>query len=298
MRKDRAVWRPLLCSVGIAAFLAGHGGAWASCSGRMTANPPPAADYNPFAPADLVRTGRVTIENRGDEPCLFRLDFALNPVPASAGQTLEFELRGPAGDMLAASGFDRKAAAGSTAGPLAAGESLDLNYELRLVAGQMRPPGQHELAFELTLREAATMGLQRAAILDRAAVSVMVSVADRIGVNIAGGGLFKTIDFGELREGDRRRVLIEVRGNRNFVLEATSRNGGVLAMDAPHQRWRIVYTVSLDGARIDPPGRVGPFAPTSLAGRTVEAAFTIGETSNKRAGLYTDEIVIEIKPAL
>jgi hypothetical protein len=298
MRKDRAMWRLLLCCIGIAAFLAGHGGARAACSGRMTAHPPPAVDYDPFAPTDLVRTARVTIENRGDEPCLFRLDFEPGPVPASAEQMLQFELRGPGGDMLAASGLDRKAAAGATAGPVAAGESLDLRYELRLVAGQMLPPAHRQLAFELTLRETAAMRLQPEAILGRTAFSVMVSVADRIGVNIAGAGLFKTIDFGELRDGDKRRVLIEVRGNRNFVLEATSRNGGALAMDAPHQRWRIAYTLSLDGARINPPGRVGPFAPTSLAGRAVEAAFTIGETSTKRAGLYTDEIVIEIKPAL
>ena len=69
-------------------------------------------------------------------------------------------------------------------------------------------------------------------------------------------------------------------------------------MEAPYDRWRIPYAMSLNGAAVAMPASLGPFQTTSIAGQSLEAVFTIGDVSNKRAGLYSDEISIEIKPAL
>lgn len=294
-------WRLLLAvwlGGALVLFLAAGQG-WASCAGRVVGGPPLVADYDPFAPADLRLPGRVAIENDGTAPCAFRLGVEPVPGAAGGGQAPRFEIRGAAGEMLAATGLDPKAASAAVSRTVAPGESVEFRYELRLPAGQMLPPGRHELAFELALGEAALGESHDAAgAFDRATLAVSVRVEDRIGVNIAGAGLAKTIDFGELRQGDSRRVLIAARGNRNFILEATSRNGGVLAMDTPHQQWRIPYAVTLGGVRIGLPARLGPYAPTTIAGHQLEAVFTIGDVSAKRAGLYTDEVVIEIRPAL
>lgn len=286
--------------IGAAALLAvAASEASAACSGRLSASPPLSANYDPFAPADLLIPGRLTIENSGAAPCAFQLAALPPPAMAGSGPGPQFELRGPAGDILAASGLAAKDAGVAVSRPLAPGESAEIRVQLLLSAGQMLPPGRHELTFELTLAEAGGLGGREAGpVLDRATLPAALRVEDRIGLNIAGAGTFRTIDFGELRQGDSRRVLIEARGNRNFLLEATSRNGGALAMDAPHQAWRIPYTLMLGGIRTPLPARTGPFAPTSIAGQQLEVIFIIGDVAAKRAGLYTDELTIEIKPAL
>jgi hypothetical protein len=279
-------------------FLAA-GEASAACSGRFAGSPPLSGEYDPFAAADTAIAGRVTIENTGSVPCVF--EIAAQPAPAivAHGPIPQFELRGPAGDVLAASGLGPKDTARAIRHPLAPGERAEIRVHLRLPAGQMLPPGRHELIFEVTLAEAGGGGgRDTRPLLDRGTLPASLRIDDRIGLNIAGAGVARTIDFGELRQGDSRRVLIEARGNRNFLLEATSRNGGALSMDAPHQQWRIPYTLMLGGVRTQLPARAGPFAPTSIAGQQLEVLFVIGDVAAKRAGLYTDELTIEIKPAL
>ncbi|NJM35079.1 MAG: hypothetical protein HC850_10665, partial [Rhodomicrobium sp.] len=134
--------------------------------------------------------------------------------------------------------------------------------------------------------------------LDTGAMTLGALIADRLGVNIAGGGILKTVDFGTLIEGDSKRVVVEARSNRHFSLVITSMNGGAMAMDAPYQQWRVAYTMTVNGAPASLPAKLGPFGMTSMAGEEFEAIFTIGDVANKRAGLYSDEITIEIRPAL
>jgi hypothetical protein len=165
-------------------------------------------------------------------------------------------------------------------------------------AGQMLAPGEYRYAVRLALTAiAGGVPENGAAPSDTAPIMLSAYVQDRIGVNIAGAGAMKTLDFGELAAGETMRVIIEARSNRNFTLEAHSRNGGALAMDPPHEEWRIDYRMSLNGRAIGLPATIGPFDQTAISGLPFEALFTIGDVDSKRAGLYTDEIIIEIRPA-
>ena len=69
-------------------------------------------------------------------------------------------------------------------------------------------------------------------------------------------------------------------------------------MAPPYETWRIPYRMDLDGRAVTLPDAAGPFSGTGLAGRQIEAAFTIGDVRKKRAGLYSDEVTIEIVPAI
>jgi hypothetical protein len=125
-----------------------------------------------------------------------------------------------------------------------------------------------------------------------------IAVQEHLSINIAGAGVRTTIDFGELSEGEQRHVRIDTRSNRRFQFDVLSRNGGVMVMAPPYETSRIPYAMVIDGKALKLPDTVGPFGGTGLAGSQFDIAFTIGDILNKRAGLYRDEVTIEIRPAI
>jgi hypothetical protein len=267
-----------------------------ACSARIARAPALAAEYDPFDPADLIMPGRVSVENTGAAPCTLLVGFE---APLGGADTVQIEIRSDAGSLLTGAGGDAAAGDLSTRRELAQGESLELSYQLRMPAGQMQQPGHYDRSFGLSLRKAdGGTGGREAAVIDRASLTASWTVRDRIGLNIAGAGTAKTIDFGVLTEGESQRVIVETRGNRGFLLDVSSRNHGALTMAAPYEQWRIPYTLSVDGEGVSLPARLGPFGETGIAGEAIELTFVIGDASAKRAGLYTDEVTIEIRPAL
>jgi hypothetical protein len=162
----------------------------------------------------------------------------------------------------------------------------------------MLSPGSYSQPVELRLQAASSGEGLAAAPSQTGLITIACRVAEHLGVNIAGGGTSTTIDFGVLAQGQTRRVVIQTRSNRTFSLKVTSANGGALAMAEPYAQWRIPYRMELDGRESAPPATIGPYAATVLSGNNVEASFTIGDVSGKRAGLYTDCVTIEIIPAI
>ena len=65
----------------------------------------------------------------------------------------------------------------------------------------------------------------------------------------------------------------------------------------PIKASRVLYAVVLM-SRAKLPDTIGPFAGTGLAGSQFDVGFTIGDVRNRRAGLYRDEVTIEIRPAI
>jgi hypothetical protein len=266
---------------------------WA-CAGRIIAGPDPVAEYNPFDPVDHVRSYTVTVENISSQTCAYELAFQ----PLGAG-SVDFQIRSAAGGVLAGTGIDPAIAARLSTGDLEPDQSYVLEFVSIIPAGQMLAPGNYEQPFSLSL--AGFAGAPPPAgtpPVDTAPLTLSCLVQQYLGVNIAGAGTATTIDFGELDQGENQRVVIEARSNLDFRLEAFSSNGGALAMEAPYQQWRIAYTMSLNGSAVTLPAQIGPFGETTIAGHALEVMFTIGDVSAKRAGLYTDEITIEIRPAL
>jgi len=267
----------------------------AACSGRIVKAENPAADYNPFSPVDLQRRLRVSIQNSGGRDCV----FALRVRPSAAGVVFDYRLRSDRGEILAAPDLDPKAAPLLLTRPLSPGQTGEASLVLSVPAGQMLSPGDYEHPVELILLGATDpAALGNAPPIETAELALSLAVADRLGVNIAGAGRRTTIDFGELRAGASRGVRLEMRSNRRFKLTVSSRNDGALRMAPPHDQARIPYAMSLDGRPVALPSEVGPFKATSLAGHSVGVRFTIGDVGHARAGLYTDEVAIEIEPAL
>jgi len=290
MRVSRRVAFALLVS---AACLAPGGPVWA-CAGRIVAGPDPAADYNPFDPVDHSRQYTITVENISAQDCTYELAF--EPLGAAS---FDFQIRSEAGAVLAGTGIDPAIAARLSTGILAPDQSYSLDYVAIIPAGQMLAPANYDQPLTLTLAGFAggppPPGTPPS---DTGQLTLACLVQQHLGVNIAGAGTATTIDFGELDEGENQRVVIEARSNLDFRLEAFSANGGALAMQAPYQQWRIPYTVSLNGGVVALPAQIGPFGETTIAGHALEVMVTIGDVSAKRAGLYTDEITIEIRPAM
>jgi hypothetical protein len=266
------------------------------CDGRILSAPDLSAEYAPFDAFDLRKEHRILVRNSGAEACVFWLGaIRLESGPPSAG-ALAFELGGTDGAWSgAAVGAEPIWLASRHIAP---GESYDFTLTLSIPAGQVLPPGSIQHHFELALQGTAEGAPPpHGPALDSRPMQLIVSIADYLSITIAGAGLRKTVDFGELTEGARREVRIEARSNQRFSLEATSREGGALAMAPPYAQWRIAYQMLLDGEALALPGTLGPFAGTGLAGRGFDAVFAIGDVRGKRAGLYSDEVVIEIKPA-
>lgn len=282
-----------------AAALALAGGAAMACTGQITGSAEPKLNYQPFDAAGAIAEQRVTIRNTGSQDCVFQLNFNRLDMAGQGLGGLEFELRGGAGEALAASAPGPASGGSLTSRPLAPDESFDFVYALSLPPGQITPPGDHEQAVELELLGAADVrSLRGATPLDRRRLRLNCHVPRTLSINIRGAGTRKTIDFGTLAEGETKHVVIATRSNQPFVLEASSRHGGAMAMAPPLQRWRVPYSMALDGAAVAFPARIGPFGGTSLAGHEFDVVFTIGDVEGKRAGLYADEITIEIKPAI
>jgi len=161
------------------------------------------------------------------------------------------------------------------------------------------PPGGYVHSFETKLHAAPdARPPESAEQLQTRALRLSVAVPAHLSINIAGAGVRKTIDFGELIEGERKQVRLETRSNQRFQLDVLSRNGGVLAMAPPYETSLVPYAMVLDGKALKLPDTVGPFAGTGLAGSQFDIEFTIGDVLNKRAGLYRDEVTIEIRPVI
>jgi hypothetical protein len=187
--------------------------------------------------------------------------------------------------------------AGLSSRELAPGETQRFELVYSLPEGQFLSPGQFRKDIELLLKdEAGTENGEDA--LDAASLPLLCSVEDHLGVNIAGAGVATTVDFGELSGGDSRRVVIEARANRSFLLEIESLNGGVLVMEPPYQEWRIEYDVDLNGRSLKLPFKAGPYERGGIGGQSFPLDFRIGDVEAKRAGLYTDEITVTIRPAM
>ena len=268
-----------------------------ACSGRIAASPNAVADYNPFDAVDNVKEYRVRVENTGAEECVFALGFIRADTASAA--PFSFQFKSADGSLLTASAPSPASSGLMVGRALAPNETYDFTYMVTIAAGQMLAPGRYDQLFELSLTASSgAPPAPGAAPLQTVSLTLSCRVQDYLGVNIAGGGTAKTIDFGTLTTGESARVVLEARSNRNFSLVVSSLKGGALTMEAPYDRWRIPYTMNLNGAAVPMPSTLGPFQPTTIAGQSLDTVFTIGDVSGKRAGLYSDEITIEIKPVL
>lgn len=286
---------PVLPAVFAAMVNAGAAGA---CSGRLTGAPNVDVTYAPFQALDGSKNIPLTVQNTGETECIFWLGVDRSAASTQAA-ALNFALRGREAAWSNTGAASLPGVVWLASRRLAPNESHDFPLTLAIPAGQILPPGDSIHAFDTRLAaapEARPPG--SAEQLHARTLRLSITIPAHLSINIAGAGVQKTIDFGELIEGDRKQIRIETRSNQRYQLDVVSRNGGFLAMAPPYQASRVLYAVVLNGKALKLPDTIGPFAGTGLAGSQFDVGFTIGDVRNRRAGLYRDEVTIEIRPAI
>ena len=276
----------------------------ASCQGRLgiETNIVGKSNYDPFSPADLVDTYRISIRNTGSEPCLFALIFRSRANDLKLGNQLNYRLASADKSPLPTNAPAMTAATARSNRPILPAETAQFEYQLIIPRGQFAAPGQLRDTIGLELYAVDDGGRLAATPLETKPLSFSYDVERIMSVNIKGADTTTTLSFGKLAEGQQRLVDIQVRSNASYQLDVASDNNGVLALTpkVSGQIWSVPYTAALDGQSIRwtkgaslqnlPPTRPEQDASHSLK-------VTIGDASRKRAGRYEDVITIEIKGA-
>lgn len=275
------------------------GNATAACAGRIrSADLTPTLTYDGFSPIEAVAIKDVRIDNTGSDDCTYWLAFYRSPAaPAKLAGRIAYELR-TAGDRELLS--DRPPTVVPDrfldTGLIHGGQSGRVEYQWRILRGQVVPAGIYDDSVDLRLFEAGTNNL-----LDSHALALTASVDASVGINLAGADVTSphsyTMDFGTLQTGEARSVQIQVRSNQRFRLDVASTHSGRMQLDPPFNDWWVDYLATLDGQPLHFPDSLGPFDATSVSGLSLLFRVTIGDVANKRAGVYRDEVTITIIPA-
>lgn len=270
----------------------------AACSGQIrSADLTPTMAYDGFSPIEAVAIKDVRIDNTGSDDCAYWLAFYRNPAaPARLGGRIVYELRTAAGlellsDRSPVAAPDRFLATGLVRG----GQSDRVEYQWRILRGQVVPAGTFADSIDLRLFEAGTNKL-----LDSRAMTVAALVSTSVGINLAGADVASphsyTMDFGILEAGESKSVHIQVRSNQRFRLDVASAQGGRMRLAPPLNMWWVDYLATLDGRALHFPDSLGPFDATTVNGLSLLFRVTIGDVADKRAGIYRDEVTITIVP--
>lgn len=273
--------------------------AQAECSGRIrNADLNAEIAYDGFSPREAVAIKDIRIENTGNDDCAYWLAFYRTPAaPAMLGRQLVYEVRSLGGNELLS---DRPPTAIPerfiATGSIRAGFSERIEYQWKVLRGQVTHAGSYADAVDLRLFEAGTNKL-----LDSRPLNLNAHVDAIVSINLAGADVSSahthTMDFGILQKGESKSIQVQIHSNQQFRLDVASTHGGRMQLPPPLESWSIDYTATLNGQLLRFPDSLGPFAATPVSGLSLPFRVTIGEVAQKRAGTYRDEITIAIVPA-
>jgi hypothetical protein len=255
--------------------------------------------YDPFEFTGVTDQFSIGIRNNGAQSCVFAVAFTATSTPAKLGGALSYTLTDLNGaTVLSAIAGGQPPSLQSP--PVNVNAKQDIPFNAVILPGQFSAPG----AYSDTLSVMAQLyAVENGAytLLERVPLSISYAVKAVMTVNIAGGGLATTLDFGSLAQDAQQAVRIQARSNLCYALKVTSDNGGVLVLtpSVAGRTWQIPYRALLDGHPLDfSKGAELPYAsPSSIGPANHTLAVTIGNISQKRAGLYKDIITIEILAA-
>ncbi|MCS6622540.1 hypothetical protein N0B44_06440 [Roseibacterium beibuensis] len=122
-------------------------------------------------------------------------------------------------------------------------------------------------------------------------------VPNLISVNLAGGGKAGVIDFGGFQR-STQRAFVSVRSTGPYRVTTQSANGGVMRIAGmTGENASIAYSLTLDGHAIGAASH-RLFQPAGAGGADMllQAAL-VDDISQKRAGLYRDEVTVTFTPS-
>jgi hypothetical protein len=274
----------------------------AVCSGAITQGTRISgkAPYDPFRITGVSDQISLTVRNTGSSQCSYALAFSAPSTPAKLGATLSYDLTDVnRQSVLFATPPATPPARSIRSVPMDPHSNSFMVFTVVIWPGQLAAPGSYS---DDGNANALLYGVEggKYTLLQTASVSISYTVSQSLSVNIAGGGLATTMDFGALVKNAEKQVKIETRSNMSHHLKVSSDNHGVMALTPPvhGQSWNVPYAVSLDGKALNLNGVFSTpvTGRTTLLGDSHSLAVTIGDTAKKRAGLYLDVITIEIAP--
>lgn len=182
-------------------------------------------------------------------------------------------------------------------------ETVSLDFSGVIGEGQITPAGSYSDSVVFVLYELE--GGQPGAVLDTRPVRVSAEVAPvaHFAVEIDGArrnlqGRLGTLDFGELRAGERLGFDIEASGNTAYDIELESANRGMLEGYGEAKDEQVPYNLILDGRLLDLRGGARmPMQAATSSGRTANrhrVEVEIGSLSKAAAGKYRDELTLTI----
>lgn len=132
-------------------------------------------------------------------------------------------------------------------------------------------------------------------------VAVSVAVPNVLSANIAGASSRGEIDFMDFATRSRS-LQVSVRSTGSYRVTARSLNGGAMVRDnataSLAEADRIGYRASFDGVVLGTDGASAqPMGRAGLLGRQISLQVEVEDTASKRAGDYTDTLLLTLAPA-
>ena len=254
------------------------------------------SSYSPFSPNDLIANQAIGIRNTGTIPCRFRVRFIRTSIEAKLSSTIQYHVKDASGLGLLIGENELLTSSQSILSPeIGPSNQTSINFSIEIPRGQLATPGNYDDTFFLILQSS-----DDDAELDKRAIRLILPVEAVVSLNISGGALSTTVDFGILENGKSRSIILEARSNENYTLKLSSQNRSRLRLDPPKsdQDWAIAYGMTVDGTTADLAGDValaGDGNPL-LGVQTHSLAFQIFDATNKRAGIYKDVVTATIAP--
>ncbi len=268
----------------IAVFCGFTGTAFAGCAGKITSvSAQSPLTYSPFAAWNALQTLILTVQNTGAIACSYQVSIPPSFNPLQFAGKLSFSI----------SSSSASANSMLTTQTLKPSQSAQLPIILTVPRGQPSLSGYFTSKVGFALAVAGSPAAQ--APIDQAIVPLTCTVPPIFEINLAGSGRKTTVQFGNLEAGQKASVIVQTRTNNDHRLVFQSVNGGYLSLHGHSgPASKIPYSATVDG---EPVTLTAPVA-LSFAAEPGEASrrvtVTVGDTSGKLAGTYTDVITVSI----
>jgi hypothetical protein len=259
------------------------------------------AGFDIFDGTPPEATFEISYTNDGTANCVFVTNFSLDGEP--------YGLSGPGGDRAgyllfdAFYNFDATPLTGETRKSplrrqvtLAPGHQQVVIVDFRVDRNDLQHDGTY--AQHVQIEADRSDGTELAG--KQIALGIQVAPSARLG--LAGAFTMRggqpVIDLGDLKEGLVDLPLdLKVDSTRRYDVTFDSQGGGRLRMQGTE--WSIPYSLSVGGKLVSLTGGSGDYAstgPQRLQHDSLPLGFVIGDTSTRRAGVYSDVLSITVAP--
>jgi hypothetical protein len=270
------------------AMLCVTGKSFAGCTGKIvsvTAQSP--LTYSSFAAWNAQQIFNLTVQNSGAVACSYQVSIPPGFYPLQFGGKLSFNLSASAGVASASPNFT------ITTPAVKPGQSAQLPIILTVPRGQPSLSGSFTSKIGFALAAAGTLATQPP--IDQVIVPLACTVPPIFEINVAGSGSRSTVQFASLEAGQKASVVLQTRTNGDYRIVFRSLNSGLLTLagrSGPASA--IAYAAAVDGHPVALTAPVALSYASEPGEGTRRLTVTVGDTSGKLAGTYTDVITVSI----